>query len=97
MSSQDELISLRLYMANGTPNSVMAIRNLQAIIEECLAGRHCLEIVDVFKEPSRAIAEGVLVTPTLVKLSPPPKVSVVGNLSDAEKVLYALDLEKCVK
>ncbi len=91
-SSQSEVISLRLYIASGTPNSIRAMSNLQAILDEHLVGRHSLEIIDVLKEPSRAIIDGVLATPTLVKLSPLPKVSVIGNLGDKEKVLCALDL-----
>ncbi len=95
--SQVEIISLRLYIASGAPNSIIAMNNLQAIVDEHLAGRHSLEVIDVLKEPSRAIADGVLATPTLVKLSPPPKVSVIGNLGDKEKVLYALDLGSALK
>ncbi len=95
--SQAEMINLRLYIASGAPNSIIAMSNLQSIVDEHLAGRHSLEIIDVLKEPSRAIADGVLATPTLVKLSPPPKVSVIGNLGDKEKVLCALDLGSALK
>lgn len=97
MSSQIESISLKLYIASGTPNSTLAVSNLQAIIDEHLADCYSLEIIDVLKEPSRAIADGVLVTPTLVKLSPPPKVSIIGNLGEKEKVLCALNLGSALK
>ncbi|HWQ19497.1 MAG TPA: circadian clock KaiB family protein [Methanotrichaceae archaeon] len=97
MSTQTEVISMRLYIAAGTPNSILAVSNLQAIVDEHLAGRHSLEVIDVLKEPSRAIADGVLITPMLVKLSPPPKVSVIGNLGDKVKVLCALDLGSALK
>jgi circadian clock protein KaiB len=97
MNSQIESISLRLYIASGTPNSILAISNLQAIVDEHLAGHHSLEIIDVLKEPSRAIADGVLVTPTLVKIQPPPKVSIIGNLGEKEKVLCALNLGSALK
>ena len=39
------------------------------------------------------MAEGVLVTPSLAKLSPLPTANVVGNLSDKTKVLLALGLK----
>jgi hypothetical protein len=39
------------------------------------------------------MAEGVLVTPTLTKLSPLPSANVVGNLSDKAKVLLALGVK----
>jgi len=97
MNSQSEVMSLRLYIAAGTPNSILAVSNLQAIVDEHLVGRHNLEVIDVLKEPSRAIADGILVTPMLVKLFPPPKVTIIGNLGDKVKVLCALDLGSALK
>jgi circadian clock protein KaiB len=84
---------LRLYVAGGAPNSVQAIANLEAIGQRHLKGNYQLEIVDVFEQPLRALADGVIVTPSLIKLSPPPAARVVGNLSDQSKVLLALGLQ----
>jgi circadian clock protein KaiB len=52
-----------------------------------------MEVVDVLEHPRRALADGVLVTPTLAKLSPRPAASVVGNLNDRSKVLLALGVK----
>jgi circadian clock protein KaiB len=84
---------MRLYVAGGAPNSVQAIANLEAICRQHLKGNYQLEIVDVFEQPLRALADGVIVTPSLIKLSPPPAARVVGNLSDQSKVLLALGLQ----
>jgi len=84
---------MRLYIAGGAPNSARAIANLQAICEEHLKGVHTLEIVDILEHPLRAMADGVLVTPSLTKVSPLPAASVFGNLSDKSKVLLALGLK----
>lgn len=86
------VVVLRLYVAGGAPNSVQAIANLEAICREHLKDGHRLEVVDVLEHPQRAMAEGVLVTPSLAKLSPLPAANVVGNLSDKAKVLLALGL-----
>jgi circadian clock protein KaiB len=59
--------------------------------------RHKLEVVDVLENPRRAMAEGVLVTPSLTKLSPHPVAQVVGNLSDKRRVLLALGLKPGVE
>lgn len=88
------VVVLRLYIVGGAPNSVQAIANLQAICGEYLKDGHRLEVVDVLEHPARAMAEGVLVTPSLAKLSPLPGVNVVGNLSDKAKVLLALGLKR---
>jgi len=40
------------------------------------------------------MADGVLVTPSLSKISPPPATQVVGNLSDTGRVILALGLKR---
>ena len=86
------VVVLRLYVAGGSPNSMLAIANLESICAKYLKDGHRLEVVDVLEDPRRAMAEGVLVTPSLTKLSPQPVSQVVGNLSDRKRVLLALGL-----
>ena len=86
------VVVLRLYIAGGAPNSLQAIANLEASCPEYLKDVHRLEVVDVLEHPGRAMAEGVLVTPSLAKVSPLPVANVIGNLSDKAKVLLALGL-----
>lgn len=81
-----------LYVTDSGPNSVRAIANLEAICKEHLDGNFRLEIIDVLEYPLRALADGVVVTPSLAKLSPLPAVTVVGNLSDRGGVLRALGI-----
>lgn len=81
----------RLYVADGTPNSARAVANLQSICQEYLRDRYKIGMVDILQEPLRALSEGVLVTPTLVRLSPPGQ-KIVGDLSDRTAVLLALGL-----
>lgn len=81
-----------LYVADDTQNSVLAIANLTAICREHLPGRYEIKIVDVFKEPKRALADAVFMTPTLIKLAPAPVRRIVGTLSQTETVLNALGL-----
>ena len=83
----------RLYVANDAPNSAQALANLTALCRAYLPDRHDIEIVDVFREPQRALAEGILMTPTLVKLAPSPGRRIVGTLSQTQPVLQALGLE----
>lgn len=83
---------LRLYVAGNAPNSARAIANLRALCQEHLAELHEIEIVDVLREPQRALADHVLMTPLLVKLSPAPVCKIVGNLSESRPVLEALGL-----
>ncbi|MDP3335388.1 MAG: circadian clock KaiB family protein [Rhodoferax sp.] len=82
----------RLYVAGDALNSAQARANLAALCQTHLAGRYQIEIVDVFKEPRRALADAIHMTPTLVKLAPLPERCVVGNLSQTQTVLQALGL-----
>ena len=86
------VVVMRLYIVNNAPNSVRAIANLEAICKEHLKDKFKLEIIDVLEYPLRALADGILVTPSLAKVSPSPAAKIVGNLSDKSKVLLALGL-----
>lgn len=83
----------RLYMADAAPNSALAYANLKELCRAHLPDRHEIEVVDVFKSPKRALADGIFMTPTLVKLAPAPTRRIVGTLSQAESVLQALGLQ----
>jgi circadian clock protein KaiB len=86
------IFKFRLYVAAGTLNSTQAMANLNALCRAYLAGRHVIEVVDVFREPQRALAEGIRMTPTLLKLAPPPEKRIVGSLSQTQRVLETLEL-----
>ena len=83
--------AFRLYIAGGAPNSVRAVRNFDAISQKHFPFSPRIEVVDVLREPLRALAEPILVTPTLVKISPPPEQQIIGDLSDDGEVLAALN------
>jgi circadian clock protein KaiB len=82
----------RLYMAGGAPNSVRAYANLYAICHKHFPESYRIEVIDVLKEPIRALEQAILVTPTVVKVSPFPEQQIIGDLSEEEEVLRALGL-----
>jgi circadian clock protein KaiB len=81
---------LRLYVAGNAPNSLRSIANARAICEDQGGAPYELEIVNVLEHPERALADGIIVTPTLLKLSPRPIQRMVGDLSDRAQVLLTL-------
>lgn len=85
-------LRLRLYVAASAPNSLQAIANLRALLAARDAADAVVEVVDCIREPQRALRDGVLVTPTLLKLGPPPTCTIIGALSDGEAVALALGL-----
>jgi circadian clock protein KaiB len=80
-----------LYVAGGTQNSSSAVANLMTVCRTHLPERHGIEVIDVFREPKRALADGILMTPTLIKLSPGPVRRIIGTLSDTHSLLMFLE------
>ena len=83
---------LRLYIAGDAQNSREAMANLREICDKHLGGACTIDIVDVFQLPARAMEDGIFMTPTLVKLAPGVRRTIVGTLSDIGTVLHALEL-----
>jgi circadian clock protein KaiB len=90
--SRGPQFKFRLYVAGDAHNSAQAVTNLNSLCRAHLPNRHHIEIVNVFKEPDRALADGIFMTPTLVKVSPSPGQKIVGTLSQRETLLNALGL-----
>ncbi len=87
------MFKFRLYVAGEAPNSTQAIANLTKLCRTHLPDCHEIDVVDVFREPQRALEDGIFMTPTLVKLAPSPALRIVGTLSETQTVLQALGLE----
>jgi len=83
---------LRLYIAGMTARSQRAIVNLKKICEEHLEGRYDLEVIDIYQQPVLAQGEQIIAAPTLIKKLPEPLRKLIGDMSDAERVLVGLDL-----
>ena len=83
---------LKLYVAGDGPNSAAARSNLRALLAPMNPASYSVEIIDCMDDPMRALEEGVLVTPTMIRCEPAPMVTIVGSLSDAAGVRDALGL-----
>lgn len=89
-----DVLTLRLYVAGDAPNSCEARSNLTAMLEARIGKRYRLEVIDFLREPQRALNDGVLVTPTLVKAAPPPIRKIIGSLRETLVVLTALGISE---
>lgn len=87
-----KLWQLRLYVTDTTAKSVMAFANLKRICETHLKGRYRITVVDLLKHPQLAKGDQILAIPTVVRRLPSPVRTIIGNLSDTERVLVGLDL-----
>jgi circadian clock protein KaiB len=81
-----------VFVAGHEPNSALAVANLTRLCNKHIPGRYQIHTVDVVKHPDAAYKQRVIVTPTVVLISPLPQVTLFGTLSDAAQVLAALRL-----
>jgi circadian clock protein KaiB len=85
-------MQLRLYVSGQMTKSLAAISNLRAICREHLYNRCQIEVIDLAKNPSMAIQHQILAVPTLVRTLPISKRTIIGELSDTERVLIGLEI-----
>lgn len=85
---------LRLYIAGQTARSVAALANLTRICEEHVPGKYRVEIIDLVAAPQLAQRDQILAIPTLVRQLPKPARKIIGDLSQTERVLVGLDIQR---
>ncbi len=85
---------LRLYVTGITPRSRIAIQNIRDVCEENLKGRYDLEVIDIYQEPDRVREEQILAAPTLIKKLPLPLRKIIGDMSNTDRILVGLDLQR---
>ena len=85
-------VHLRLYVNGESPNARRAIAALEDLRSRHLDGNAQIEVIDVADDPAIAERERLLAVPALIRVSPPPTRRIIGDLTDQEQVLWALDL-----
>lgn len=87
--------TLRLYVAGENQKSRTALNNLRHLCQQYLGeGRYEIEVIDLMKNPQLAKADQILAIPTLVRRLPEPMKRVIGDLSNADRAMVALDLRE---
>ena len=89
-----DLWQLRLYVMAQTPKSMTAFANLKRFCESHLKGRYRITVIDLVKKPQLAKGDQILAVPVVVRKLPKPVRTIIGNLSDTERVLVGLDLRR---
>jgi hypothetical protein len=80
-----------LFVVGDEPNSVLARQNLLNICDEHLrAGTCTVRVVDILVDYQVALDHNVLVTPMLIVEGPRGRSTILGNLSDIDRILVTL-------
>ncbi len=85
-------IQLRLFVSGENPAHARVARGLGHVIARKFPNACELQVVDVCRCPELAERDGVLATPTLMRVSPQPACRVVGELAACKNTLAALGL-----
>jgi len=76
------------------PRRCAGVENLQRLCEKHLPGRFSLEVIDIYQQPALAAEGQIIAAPTLIKAMPLPLRRLVGDFSDANRVVLGLDLKE---
>jgi len=88
------VFSLRLFVAGHTPKSERAFANLTALCEKHLKGRYQVEVIDLLENPHLARGNQIVAIPTLEVKLPQSVQRIIGDLSDTDRVLVGLSLDR---
>jgi circadian clock protein KaiB len=83
-------LHLRLYVNGQAPEAASVEANLRRVCDE-VGLVYEVEVLDVAEHPGAAEEDRVVLTPTLIRLTP-PEMRVAGDLSDVEAALDGLGL-----
>jgi len=89
-----EFWDLRLYIAGETPKSNAALANLRGLCETHLSGKYRIEVIDLRQNPELAMADQIIAIPTLVRKLPMPIRKIIGDLSNTDRALVGLQIER---
>jgi two-component system response regulator GlrR len=85
-------IELVLYTAGASPASMRALQRMKQLLAQYEPTQVDFKVLDLAKgRPASAEEDHILLTPTLVQHSPPPRTWVVGDLEDTTLVSDLLD------
>ncbi len=82
----------RLYIAGTNLNSVQAIENVRRLCTILRPSRCELDIIDLYQQPGLAKRDDVVAAPALIKISPLPRRTFIGDLSDFARVIAGLGI-----
>ncbi len=84
---------LILFVVGNEPNSLQARQNMKHLCE-IIDGPVEYEVIDVLDNFQTALEYNILATPALVRVSPEPQLTILGNMSDTKRILTLLDYKE---
>ena len=92
MSERKRKCELRLYLSKTSPLARKATENLAKLLQ--LNPGVIVKVVDVRQQPALARRDDVLATPCLIRISPTPRLRIVGTFNDLSRVARLFGLQE---
>lgn len=89
---QAEGYVLRLFISSNNARAEKTLSNIHQLLEQGLTSPYTLKVIDIIKNPEQAAVHQVIITPTLVRISPKPIRRIVGQLDDIQRVLNIISI-----
>ena len=94
LKEEEEKHKFILFVSGMSVKSMKAVENINKICNQYLSGNFEIEIIDVYKNPKQAVHYQIIGLPTLIKVVPIPSRIILGDLSETDKVLEILNIDK---
>lgn len=91
-SPEDQKQQYILFVSGMSVKSTHAIENFKKICDTYMKDSFELQIIDIARDQQAAITYQIVAIPTLMRIVPAPVRTLLGDLSDENKVLKILDL-----
>ncbi len=85
-------IVLRLYVVMSLPHSKEIVEQVRQILDAELAKHYTLKVFNVESDIRQAERDNILAVPALLRVEPKPVKKIIGDISDRDHLLSALDL-----
>lgn len=95
-ASRSQPLHLILFVVGNEPNSLQARQNMEHLCER-IEGPVEYEVIDVLGNFQTALSYNILATPALVRVHPEPQLTILGNMSDAKRILTLLNYKESAK
>jgi circadian clock protein KaiB len=92
-SSPDEAWQLILFVVRDDDRTRRVQVRLETLLQAHLPGPYRIETVNIMTNPEKGDDFDVIVTPTLIRVTPEPRIRLVGDLTLTEQVVARLGLE----
>lgn len=94
LPKRDSIVKLKLYVSNKTKRTEDAIKLLHRLFQNEWGDKYSFELIDIINNPDLAEQDGIIATPTLLKISPAPTKRIIGDFSMRDTLKQALGLKK---